>query len=488
MSILIHTISLFGYNNDVEMLCHIIKEPQRMSQAISDKPHNTPPPNSYKTPPAPPTGWIGGNLLDYRRDALGFLTSNARNQGDFVRFKFLDFDLYQVNHPDDIQIVLTKRASSFHKSVIYKKTLHGFLGNGVLISDGDFWKRQRRLMQPAFHTSRIASYADVMVEYTARMIDGWHDGQTRNIADDMMRLTLYVVAKTLFDADVRNDSGRVGEALDVLLHAVIDASKTLIRLPEWIPTPKRARAKWSKETLHGVIGSIISERRQTEEDKGDLLSMLMLARDEDGTGMSDAQVLSEALTIFLAGHETTANTLTWTWYLLSQHPDIEAQLHEEVDRVLAGGAPTLEKLGELTFTEQIIKESMRLYPPVWSFGRMAIEDVPVNDYVLPKNRTVVVAPWVVHRDARWYDEPAQFKPERWTPEFEKDLHKYAYLPFGGGPRICIGNNFAMMEAKIILASMAQNYRLHLKKGHRVEPEPLITLRPKHGMMMHLERR
>jgi cytochrome P450 len=320
------------------------------------------------------------------------------------------------------------------------------------------------------------------------MIDGWHDGQPRNIADDMMKLTLYVVAKTLFDADVRNDSGRVGEALDVLLHAVIDASKTLIRLPEWIPTPKRARAKWSKETLHGVIGSIISERRQTEEDKGDLLSMLMLARDEDGTGMSDAQVLSEALTIFLAGHETTANTLTWTWYLLSQHPDIEAQLHEEVDRVLAGGAPTLEKLGELTFTEQIIKESMRLYPPVWSFGRMAIEDVPVNDYVLPKNRTVVVAPWVVHRDARWYDEPAQFKPERWTPEFEKDLHKYAYLPFGGGPRICIGNNFDMMEAKIILASMAQNYRLHLKKGHRVEPEPLITLRPKHGMMMHLERR
>lgn len=439
-------------------------------------------------PPSPPPAFFGGNALQYRRDPLGFLVRNAQLYGDTIRIMIFRFPVYQINHPDDIQIVLTKQAARFHKSIIYKTTLSEFLGNGLLISDGEFWRRQRRLAQPAFHTQRIQSYADIMLDYTERLLETWADGQTRNIADDMMKLTLYIVAKTLFDADVSGESAKVGEALEVLLHTVIEQSRIVIRMPRWLPTPHRLRKRWSIQTLDDVMMGIISERRQQRDDKGDLLSMLMLAEDDEGRGMTDKQVRDEALTLFLAGHETTANALTWTWYLLSQHPEVEARLHAEVDQVLAGRTPTLADLANLPYTEQIIKESMRLYPPAWGFGRQPIEEVALTHYTLPKRSSVMVVPYIVHRDERWFPDPERFDPDRFSPENEASIPKYAYLPFGGGPRVCIGNSFALMEARLILASIASRYRLSLVPGHKVEPEPLVTLRPRYGMRMRLTRR
>ncbi len=443
---------------------------------------------TLQRPPGKPTAFIGGNLLHYRRNPLGYLMDNARQYGDMVRLMFGPYYVYQVNHPDDVRDVLLTHADKFHKSVVYKRLLSQYLGNGLLISDGDYWKRQRRLAQPAFHTKRINIYAETMVDYTQRLLATWQPGATRNIADDMMQLTLHIVAKTLFDADVSSVSHQVGEALEVLLISVIGESNFLIRMPDWLPTPFRMRKKWSIETLHTIVDDVIRARRATGEDKGDLLSMLLLARDDDGAQMTDEQVRDETLTIFLAGHETTANAMTWTFYLLSQHPQVEAALHAELAQVLNGRAPTLDDLPRLPYTEMVLKESMRLYPPAWSFGRMPIEPVTIGGYTIPKYDTVLIIPYVIHRDARWFPKPETFDPERFNADNEKNIPKYAYLPFGGGARVCIGNSFAMMEAKLILATIAQHYRLTLKAGQRVEPEPLVTLRPKYGMQMQLARR
>ena len=440
-------------------------------------------------PTGKPPAFIGGNLLHYRRDPLGFMQTNARDYGDIVRILFGKRYGFQVNHPEDIQQILVKQAHKVHKAVIYKRTLSEYLGNGLLISDGDYWRRQRKLAQPAFHVNRIASYADIMADFSARMADQWRVGETRNIAEDMMKLTLYIVAKTLFDSDVSGSSSSVANALEVLLHSVIEQSQLIVRLPEWIPTPARARKRWSIDTLHEFTLGIIRERRASGKDTGDLLSMFLSARDEeDGSGMSDEQVRDEALTIFLAGHETTANAMTWTFYLLSQHPQVEQSLVEEVQRVLQGRRPTLADLPALSYTEQVIKESMRLYPPAWSFARQAMETVEFGGYRFPRGSAFIIIPYVVHRDPRWFDAPERFDPERFSPEREANIPKYAYLPFGGGARVCIGNSFAMMEAKIILASFIQRYHLALDPAQKVVPEPLVTLRPKYGMKMQVQGR
>ncbi len=440
-----------------------------------------------KTPPSPPQGLIGGHLLKLT-DPVTFYMDNMRQYGDIVRLNFNGFTSYQVNHPDLIQQVLVQKASSFHKSPIYKRLLSVYLGDGLLISDGEFWKRQRKLAQPAFHTRRINAYAETMVDYSQQMLDEWQPGQQRDIAQEMMRLTLWIVGKTLFDADLSQSSGQVAEALEFLLDDIPSTAKQIIRLPRWIPTPTRNRRQQVIETLEGVMNPIIEERRRTGEDHGDLLSMLLLAQDDEGQGMTDQQVRDEALTLVLAGHETTANALTWTLYLLSQNPQAEQKLLEEVDAVLGGNPPTLDDLGKLQYTEMVLKEGMRLYPPAWSFGRQAIEDVRIGDYWIPERSGVMIVSYVVHRHPDYWDRPEQFQPERFTPEAEHARHKYAYFPFGGGSRICIGNAFAMMEARLILASIMQRYRLRLVPGHVVEPEPLITMRPRYGMQMMLEAR
>ncbi|NDJ63250.1 MAG: cytochrome P450 [Chloroflexi bacterium] len=406
--------------------------------------------------------------------------------GDQVYYHFFPMHMYMFSHPDDIHDILVKQADKFHKSTFYKQILSRFLGNGMLISDGEFWKRQRKLAQPAFHHKRIVSYADTMVRYTERMMAGWQHGQVIDAADAMMKLTLAIVGKTLFDADVDAEAKTVGEAMEVIQHTSTHSANALIALPDWVPTAQNRERRRAVAALDAIVMRMIRERRESGEDKGDLLSMLLLAVDEqDGTGMTDQQARDEALTLFLAGHETTSNALAWTWYLLGEHPEAEARLHAELDRVLAGRAPTMADLKDLPYTEQVIKESMRLYPPAPGFSRQVIEAVEIGGCTVPKGASVFIFSYAVHRDERWFPNPLAFQPERWTPEFEKGLPKYAYFPFGGGPRICIGNSFAMMETQLVLATMAQRFQLKLVPGQEIVPEALITLRPRNGVQVEL---
>jgi cytochrome P450 len=435
-------------------------------------------------PPTPDEGLFGGHVFYYHGNPLPFLVRNMQQFGAISHFRLFKYHFFQVNDPELVGQVLVKQASKFHKSVIYKKVLSEYLGNGLLISDGDFWKRQRKLAQPAFHTQRIQAYADIMVDNTLALRNQWQAGQVVDVAHDMMQLTLFIVAKTLFDTDVHQEVDRVGDAMNVMLHSVIDKTRRIIRLPEWIPTPQRFRKQQSIDTLHTIIMDIINQRRQSGEDRGDLLSMFLMAEDEDGNQMTDAQVKDEALTMFLAGHETTANALAWTFYLLSQHPKIDTRVYQEIRDVLGDRAPTLADLKDLPYTLMVLKEAMRLYPPAWGMGRAAIEDVQIGGYTLPEKWGVMVIPYAIHRNPAIWENPEDFNPERFSSENEKHIPKHAYLPFGGGPRICIGNSFAMMEAHLVLATLLQRYQLELVQAH-VEPEPLVTLRPKGGLKMRV---
>jgi len=303
----------------------------------------------------------------------------------------------------------------------------------------------------------------------------------------MMRLTLQIVAKTLFDADVDREARKVGHALEAIMELNSDFRK-LILTPKWLPTPRNIRATIATRRLDKIIYRFIEERRVSGKDTGDLLSMLLAARDDDGSRMTDRQLRDEAITIFLAGHETTANALSWTWMLLAQNPAVEAKLHAELDAVLAGRTPALEDLPSLRYTGQVITESLRLYPPAWGMARIAIEDVEIGGYPIPKGCGVSLAQWVVHRDPRWFDAPEEFRPERWEGDLMKRLPRFAYFPFGGGPRQCVGNNFAVMEATLLLATIAQRFRIRLVEGRPVVPMPSITLRPRYGIWGRIEAR
>jgi cytochrome P450 len=409
-----------------------------------------------------------------------------RDYGDIVTMRYYNFRVYFVSHPDFIEQVLVTDNRKFIKGRILRKNRQLF-GNGLLTSEGDFWLRQRRLAQPAFHRARIASYAETMVRYAARMAGEWRGGEERDIHAEMMRLTLSIVAKTLFDTDVDREAKRVGHALEAIMHLNSDFRK-LILTPTWLPTPRKVRATFATAKLNRIIYRFIEERRASGSDNGDFLSMLLAARDDDGSRMTDRQLRDEAITIFLAGHETTANALSWTWMLLAQNPNVEAKLHEELDRVLGGRAPTVDDLPNLRYTGLVITESLRLYPPAWGMARVAIEDVEIAGYPVPKGCGVSLAQWVVHRDPRWFERPLEFLPERWEGDLMKRLPRFAYFPFGGGPRQCIGNNFAVMEATLLLATLAQQFRISLVPGREIVPAASITLRPKTGIWGKIEKR
>jgi cytochrome P450 len=336
-----------------------------------------------------------------------------------------------------------------------------------------------------------------MVAFADRVIGQWQGGEYRQICDEMMSLTMFIVAKTLFNADMDSMAGQakmIGQAIENLQAVSNSEYKSLFSWPEWVPTRNNRLRKKSKAVVYGTIDNLIAERRAAAvrgevEDTGDLLSMLLLARDEDGYYMADNQVRDEMVTLFAAGHETTSNALSWTWYLLSQHPEVEVKLHREVDKVLNGRLPTLEDLPILPYTEMVLKESLRLYPPAWTLNaRQAVEDTPVGEYLIPKDRLVFVTPYVMHRRPEYFPEPERFDPERFSPENEKKLPRYAYIPFGAGPRVCIGNSFAMMEAHLILATIASRFRLELDPEQMVELNPLITLSPKYGLRMRVVER
>jgi cytochrome P450 len=422
-------------------------------------------------------------VFQFQNDALG-LFDDLASRGDIVLMEVWGIKQYVMFHPDMYHEIMVEKVGSFHKDAQYtsaKKGLAFFLGQGLLTTDGDFWRRQRRLASPAFHTRRIEAYAGVMVEDTLRMLETWRSGQTLDIDDQMMRLTLGIVARTLFNTDMTDDARTIGDALTILQQMFSEADL----MPTWWPRRKQGLRRRAVESMNEVVYRMIRERHKAgDPDYGDLLSMLMLAEDEDGHRMSDQQLRDEAVTIMLAGHETTANALNWTWVLLSQHPQIEARLHAELDSVLNGAPPTLADLKRLPYTEMVIKESMRLYPPAYGLSRVAIEDVTIGGHVIPARSIVNVLPYNVQRDPRWWDDPLTFNPERWASG-DEPRHKFAYLPFGAGQRICIGQSFAMMEACLLLATIAQRYQLRVAPGKRIVPEPLITLRPKGGLQMQL---
>src|SRR3954463_3907666 len=434
--------------------------------------------------PGPKLSLIGS--LIYRPgggNPLEFFQGLARTYGDISSYRMAGEQLFLINEPRLIRDILVTHHRNFTKSRGLERAKR-LLGQGLLTSEGAMHLRQRRLMQPAFHRDRIAAFADVMTGYGDRLRQSWSDGATLDISREMNRLTLSIVGKTLFDVDVESQAAAVGDALTAVMESfwlmMLPFADTLERLP----VPKLRRARMARARLDAIIYRMIADRRASGRDHGDLLSMLLAAQDEDDGGvMTDQQVRDEAMTIFLAGHETTANALTWTWYLVGGSPEVEAKMHEEVDRVLQGRLPTVEDLPKLPFIDRVVTEAMRLYPPACLIGRRAIAEYAFGPYVVPARAILIMSPFIVHRDERFYPNPERFDPDRWTPEFKASLPPFAYFPFGGGPRRCIGESFAWMELILIVATIAQRWDLRLVPGHRVVPQPLITLRAKHGMRM-----
>ncbi len=451
---------------------------------------------ALRTPPGPKPRLPGQLLLAFRRDPLRFLERMAHDYGDVSFARLGDRRVHLLDHPDLIKDLLVTEHRRFHKGRGLELAKH-LLGEGLLTSEGDFHRRQRRLAQPAFHAQRIARYATTMVELAERTSERWAQLATRtpmppvlDIHQEMMRLTLGIVGKTLFATEVEDQAQEIGQAITTSM----ELFRSFTTLPfasllEHLPLPSTWRFLKARARLDATIYRLIATRRTAAEDRGDLLSMLLLAQDEEGSGgMSDQQVRDEAMTIFLAGHETTANALTWTWYLLSRHPEVEACLHAELDQVLDGRSAAAEDLSRLVYTWRVLAESMRLYPPAWVIGRRAIEDYEVADYRVPKGSIVLVSQWVMHRDPRFFPDPDRFDPDRWTDEARAARPRFTYFPFGAGPRICIGEQFAWMEGVLVLATLARRWRPRLAPGHRVGLQPSITLRPLGGMKMVLERR
>jgi len=428
-------------------------------------------------------------LVEVARNPLAMMIAMAEEYGDIAHYKIGPQHLFFFNHPDLIRDVLVTNQKNFHKSRGLERAKR-LLGNGLLTSEDEFHLRQRRLAQPAFHRQRINAYATTMVDFGERTRSRWDAGETVDMHIEMMRLTLGIVAKTLFDADVESEAAEIGNAMTTAFESFNYAMLPFTEYLDHVPIPAVRRFNAARDRLDKTIFRMIRERRSSGEDRGDLLSMLLFAQDTegDGTGMSDAQLRDEALTIFLAGHETTANALTWTWYLLSQHPEVEARLHAEVDSVLVGRGPTVEDLQSLPYTRMVLSESMRLYPPAWAIGRRALQSFHAREYEIPKGSVVLMSQYIMHRDPRFFPEPDRFDPERWTVEAQAQRPKFSYFPFGGGARVCIGEQFAWMEGILLLATIAQQWRMQLVRDQVIDIQPLITLRPKYGMRMTTERR
>jgi cytochrome P450 len=423
-----------------------------------------------------------GSLPRAQRDPIGLFLESFRQYGDVVRFRFGPKVAHLVSSPEGVNHVLAENNKNYGKQTRGYRNLRYVLGNGLLTSEGESWKRQRRIAQPAFHRQRIAGFAQAMVraaEDTAASLEA-RRGETVDMHHEMMRLTLRIVGETLLAYDPTDAADEVGAALAFLLGIANERASRVVAVPPAVPTRENRKFKRALATLDGVVLRMIAERRKKPGDRGDLLSMLMEARDaETGEAMDDRQLRDEAMTIFLAGHETTANALTFSWLLLSRFPAAFRELRAELDGALGGGAPSLEDLPRLVSVRRVLQESMRLYPPAWIIGRSANGADEIGGYLIPARSIVFVSPYVVHRHPRYWDNPEGFDPQRFATEPPRG----AYLPFGGGPRMCIGNFFATMEAELVLATIARRLRFELAPGYPVELEPSITLRPRRGVWM-----
>jgi cytochrome P450 len=420
---------------------------------------------------------------------MAFLTRCAREYGDFVPLRFGPKRMVFLSHPDLIEYVLVTNNRNFVKSPQFR-ALGAVGGNGIFLSEGDFWLRQRRLMQPAFHRRRIEGYAEIMVAYATSMVESWSAGARIDVQEEMMHLGMRIAGKALLNADVENDASALGQTLTSTFECLNARVNSIwLLLPVSIPIPTNRRLRASVRRLDDIIYRIIRERRASDHEGPDLLSMLLRVQDEDdGSRMTDQQVRDEVVTAFTAGYETTATTLTWAFYLLSQHPDAEARLFAELSRELGDQPPTAADLPKLPFTEAVISETLRLYPPVPGLGREALADCEIGGHPVRRGTSLLLSMWTLHRDPRYFSEPDDFVPERWGEDLVRRIPRFAYSPFGGGPRQCIGAGFAMMEAMIVLATVAQRYRLSLAPGQVVEAWVAPTVRPKYGMNMMLERR
>ena len=442
----------------------------------------TTPPALAPGPPGPAGLPLVGILPQFGRNPLGSLTRIARRHGDVARLPLGKHPTYLLSGPAEIERVHQQTGREFRKG-------YGegpLLGNGLVTSEGEFWRRQRRLAQPAFHRERVDAYGATMVARAERLLAGWRDGERRDLHAEMTRLTLGVVAKTLFEAEVTGEADTVGRALTVALRESQREETRIIRLPARLPTPGRHRLRRAVADLHRIVAGIIARRQASGRDHGDLLSMLIAARDDDGAGMSDRQLRDEVMTLFLAGHETTANALSWTWLLLSRHPEVEAALLAELRAVLGGRAPALADLPRLRYTDATLREAMRLYPPVWLVSRQPLAEVELGGYRLPAGADLWMSPWVVQRDPRFFPDPKRFDPARWLGDQAPAPPRFAYFPFGSGPRKCIGAAFAEMEMALVLATIAQRFGARIDGP--VAIEAATTIRPRHGLPATLSAR
>jgi cytochrome P450 len=441
-------------------------------------------------PPGPKDSLFGLRLAGrFRREPLDLVCEIGRTYGDLASFSMGPLRVYFVNNPQLIREVLVTRHKNFRRPPMVANPLKAIDGNGLVLSEGDFWLRQRRLVQPAFATKRFDGYGRVTVDYTLRMLDGWRAGATFDVADAMTTLTLEIIAKTLFDVDLAGRTAALGEAVRVMSQTIVAEAGYPVHWPDWMPFPSKRRKRWAIRTIDELVWRVIRERRASGEDRGDLLSMLLLAVDNEGDGgrMTDQQARDEAVTLFNAGHDSTASALAWIWYLVGRHPAVESRLIAEIDAVLAGRVPEYADVARLPYAAMIVQEAMRLYPPTWALlPRDVRTPIELGGYHVPKGAWLYIFPYVTHRDGRFFENPESFDPERFAPGRIEKIPQYAYIPFGGGPRVCIGNTFATMEMILIMATVLQKFRLQLAPGQGdAVPEPLVSLRPKGGLRVSL---
>ncbi|MGB5696640.1 MAG: cytochrome P450 [Polyangiales bacterium] len=437
----------------------------------------------HAKPPGPPNRLGVGNLRRMMADPLACMT-DASEYGPLSNLPLLFEPYVLVRDPELIQQSLAQGHTVMRKDR-FTRELDRVLGRGLVTSEGELWRRQRKLVAHAFIPRRIRTYGDAMVAAAYRSLADWSNGHEIDIHAAMAELTLDVVGRTLFDANVRDTAKEVGDALHVISDFYAKVLESPIKPPEWWPSPAMFRFRKAVRNVDRIVVGIIEDRRKSGVDRGDLLSALLQAQDEDGGGMSNQQLRDECITLFLAGHETTSIALAHTFYLLSNHPEIEARVYEEAVAVLGERRATSEDYERLEYTERVIKESMRLYPPVYTIGRQLLEDFELGGFTLDKGVTLLFAQWVTHRRPECFADPLRFDPDRWLPERAKAIHKYAYFPFGGGPRICIGNHFAMMEAVLLLATLIRPYRFELLPGQTLELKPAVTLRVAKDLKMRL---
>ncbi len=439
-------------------------------------------PPGLKLAPSPKALPLIGHTPTFARDPLKFLTTSTREHGKVVRLRFAALPGHIINDPALVKLVMHERARIYGKQTRGFEKLKMILGRGLVTSEGAFWLRQRRIAQPAFHRARIESFGHGMVKATTELIDRWREGSVIDVSEEMMALTLRIVGETLLGTDVTAEANKIGSAVSYVIADVNDRISELLDIPLSVPVKRNREFRKHRATLDRVVFKMIEQRRKQDDPGDDLLGMFMSARYEDtGEGMSSQQLRDEVMTMFLAGHETTSNALTWTFMLLSRSPSVRRRLKQEIDEVLGDRPATVDDASRLVFTERVIKESMRLYPPVWLIARSPTQDDELGGYHIPRGSLVFVSPYTLHHDPDLFPDPEGFDPDR----FKTEPDRFAYMPFGAGPRRCIGSAFAMLEAKLILATITQRFALNLVPEHRVEPETTVTLRPLGGLKVHV---